>query len=521
VQHAAVAATARRDRVSSRYYDVVVLGTELAPLTCAALLAKRGFRVLVLGQDDPEPSYTVGPFTLPRRMFQCAFGQTPVSQRVFSELGLGPGLRRLSRSVDPVFQVAVPGHRFDVVQDDSDMQRTFEREFPEVRRSIDDFHRRVDQAMQGLDAVFERDLVLPPETFLERQRWSRARRRLARPRTGRQDDILGEFPDDHPFRSVANLPARFEGGIDPGQFSPLRLLRLYGNCKRGALSFNGGIPVFRELLIQKLRAHSGQLRPEERAEEIVVQRAEAIGLRLAHSGDEIACGFVVLGVDVNRLPHWLSDRSALEGMFERVGEPMVRHYRYTLNVVLRRAGMPAGLGPNLYFSSERASSGAGRELHVCSQTLDAEHALVCVETLLPARKVEDDLGFMARVRDECMDSLRELIPFLDQHVVLVDSPHDGRAPDGQHKKLSPTQLARRGSSTMPAVYAYPLVSDLGLCALPVRTPVKRLLLCNSQLVPGLGSEGQLLAACSTARVITWADRSRSWMRRRLWAKVEM
>jgi hypothetical protein len=507
--------------VSARYYDVVVLGTDLAPLTCAALLAKRGFRVLVLGQDDPEPSYTLGSFSLPRRLFQCAFGQTPVSQRVFSELGLGPGLRRLARSVDPAFQVAVPGHRVDVPQCDVELIRSFEREFPEVRRPIEDFHKRVDRMMQGLDAVFATDMVLPPETFLERQRFARARRNLPRPRAGRDDDILAEFPDDHAFRSIASLPARFEGGIDPGQFSPLRLLRLYGNCRRGALSFNGGMPVFRELLVQKIHAHSGQLRLDERADEIVVQRAEAMGLRLALSGDEIACGFVVLGVDVGRLPRWLPDRSVLEGMFERVGEPMVRHYRYTLNVVLRSAGMPTGLGSNLYFSSERPSSGSGRELHVCSQTLDAEHSLICVETLLPARKVEDDAGFMARVRGECMDSLRELIPFLDQHVVLVDSPHDGRAPDGQHKKLNSSQLARRGASSMPAVYSYPLVSNLGLCALPIRTPVKRLLLCNSQLVPGLGSEGQLLAACSTARVITWADRSRSWMRRRLWAKVQM
>jgi hypothetical protein len=120
-----------------------------------------------------------------------------------------------------------------------------------------------------------------------------------------------------------------------------------------------------------------------------------------------------------------------------------------------------------------------------------------------------------------MDSVRELLPFLDEHLVLVDSPHDGKPHEGELKKLTATQLSRRGPSTMPAVYSYPLLSNLGLCALPIRTPVKRLLLCNSQLVPGLGSEGQLLAACSTARVVTWADRSRSWMRRRLWAKVEM
>ncbi|HEX4351815.1 MAG TPA: hypothetical protein VHZ95_02855 [Polyangiales bacterium] len=506
--------------MSTRYYDVVVLGGDLAPLTCAALLAKRGFRVLLLGQDQTDPTYQVGKFALPRRLSQYAFGHSPVSQRVFAELGLGPSLRRLTRSTDPAFQVAVPGHRFDVSLDDAELQRTIEREFPEVRRPIDDFHRRVDRLMQGLDAVLAHDIVLPPSTFLERQRFARARRALPQPIAARDDEILAEFPDDHPFRSVASLPARFEGGIDPGQFSPLRLLRLYGNCRRGPLSADGNMPSLRDLLLQKLLAHSGQLREGERADEILVQRGEATGLRLAQSGDEIACAFVVLGVDVAALPRWLPDRNVLEGMFERVGEPMVRHFRFNLNVVLRSAGMPKGLGKSLYFVSERAASGSGRELHIGTQELDAEHSLLCIETLLPARRVEDEPSFIARVREECLESARELVPFLDQHLVLVDSPHDGKPPDGDFKKLAASQLARRGPSTMPAIYSYPLVTHLGLCALPIRTPIKRLLLCNSQLVPGLGSEGELLAACSTARVVTWADRSRSWMRRRLWAKVE-
>jgi hypothetical protein len=507
--------------VSDRYYDVVVLGADLAPLTCAALLSKRGFRVLLLGQDDPEPNYQLGPFSLPRRQFSWSFGQTPVSRRVFAELGLGPSLKRPSRSVDPAFQIAIPGHRFDVSPNDADLLRTFEREFPEVRRPIDDFHKRVERTMQDLDAVFAHDMVLPPATFLERQRFVRARRALSAPRAVQETDLLSEFPEGHPFRKVVSLPARFEDGMDPSQFSALRLQRLYGNCRRGALAFDGGMPALRELFSQKIHAHSGQLRLDERATEIVVQRGEATGVRLAHSGDEIACGFVVVGTDVGSLPRWLPERTMLEAVFERVGEPMVRHYRYTINVVLRQAGMPRGLGRNLYFASASSGRTSSRELHVCSQNLDAEHALVCAETLLPARQVEDEPNFVTRVRGECLESLRELLPFLEQHLVLVDSPHDGLPPDGRYDKLSPTQLVRRGPRTMPALHSYPVLANLGFCALPIRTPIKRLLLCNAQLVPGLGSEGQLMAACSTARVITWADRNRSWMRRRLWAKVEM
>ncbi|MET0390616.1 MAG: FAD-dependent oxidoreductase [Polyangiales bacterium] len=504
--------------MSARYYDVVVLGADLAPLTCAALLAKRGFRVLVLGQDEPAPTYQVGPFKLPQRPSQLAFGQTPVSQRVIVELGLGPTLRRPADASEPAFQVAVPGHRFDVPQSDAELARCLEREFPEVRRPIEELHERVRQVMESLDTLFASELVLPPETFLERQRFARARRGLRGARLPEEIDALAEFPEGHRFRQVAALPARFEGDIDASQPSMLRMLRLYGNCRRGSLALPGGLPALRELFLQKILAHSGQLRTDERAEEVLIQRGEAVGVRLMHSGDEIACGFVVVGVDVAALPPWLPDRTLLEGLFERVGEPMVRHYRYTLNVVVRRAGMPAGLGTHLYFVSERSSTLRSQELHVSSAPLDAEHSLICAQALLPARKVEDDPTFMQGVRADCLDALRELLPFLEQHLVLVDSPHDGLAPDGPY---SAPPRTRRGPSSMPALYSYPVVSHLGLCALPIRTPIKRLLLCNAQIVPGLGSEGQLMAASSAARVITWADRSRSWMRRRLWAKVEM
>jgi hypothetical protein len=43
--------------VPTSFYDVVVLGTQLEPLLCAALLGREGLRVLVLGQGTLEPSY--------------------------------------------------------------------------------------------------------------------------------------------------------------------------------------------------------------------------------------------------------------------------------------------------------------------------------------------------------------------------------------------------------------------------------------------------------------------------------
>ncbi|MCZ7678572.1 MAG: hypothetical protein M5U28_07280 [Sandaracinaceae bacterium] len=42
-------------------YDAVFVGTQLAPLVSAALLAKRGFRVLLVAQDELPPTYAATP----------------------------------------------------------------------------------------------------------------------------------------------------------------------------------------------------------------------------------------------------------------------------------------------------------------------------------------------------------------------------------------------------------------------------------------------------------------------------
>ena len=78
----------------------------------------------------------------------------------------------------------------------------------------------------------------------------------------------------------------------------------------------------------------------------------------------------------------------------------------------------------------------------------------------------------------------------------------------------------RGGRTMETVYGYPIASSLGLCALPVRTPIKRLLIANQQVVPGLGVEGELLAAWSAARVVSRSDKRPAVLRRGLWTKLE-
>ena len=100
--------------MNSAFYDVVVLGRRLGALLAGALLAKRGFRVLFLGQDDVAPSYLAAGIEMPRAPFAFLPSQAPVVRRVLSELALHQLVRRHLTPADPSMQVCLPNHRFDI-----------------------------------------------------------------------------------------------------------------------------------------------------------------------------------------------------------------------------------------------------------------------------------------------------------------------------------------------------------------------------------------------------------------------
>jgi len=511
--------------MSESFYDAVVLGTDLSPLCCGALLAKRGFRVLVLGQDDVRPRYDVGRFSLQRHPYVGPSARSPLMRRILAELGLSQTFRQVSSTPELPFQVAMPGHRFDLALDPAALSAELEREFPKVKRPVEDFHRLAGKVATQLDSLLERDRVWPPEKFFERQEFARACAAAGLGREGAIPDPLAEFPDEHPFRTLVRAVGRLTDDIDAAQTAPLRMLHLYNNLYRRSARIDGGIGPLRELLIDRIRSHSGEVRIDERASRILVRRGRTTGVRLYGSGDEVGAAFVAAGIDLAAVLRLLDDRSAFDDIFERVGEPQLQRYRYTLNVVLKRDGLPAGMARDvLWIPPDETAVERGAPLYVQADPLDDEHMQLCVETQLPAAMVERSEDYLGGVRSRMRSALRALLPFIDDHAVLFDSPHDGLPPQwvgDTDDDDAGAGDARRGPQTMPAIYGYPVTRALDLCALSVRTPVRHLVLSNAQVAPGLGAEGRLLSACSAARLITKSDSSREWMRRGLWTKVEV
>jgi phytoene dehydrogenase-like protein len=508
--------------VRRSFYDVILLGMDTSTLVCGSLLAKRGFRVLVLGQQMPTPEYELGPYRLSRAPFTWSAARSPVAQRVMTELGLGPSMRRLSQPLEPAYQVALPGHRLDVPTDDADLERELEREFNEVKRPAREHFRALRERAEATDRLLARELALPPQTFLERRELARAAAGLGLERDGSARDALSELPERHAFRAAARVPTCFAASVEPQALTPLQLCRLQAGLMFGAAQLVGGAAALHALLADRIRSCSGELRPTEHASEIIVRRSAVQGVKLSGTEEEIGATMVVTSLDLSALQHLLADRRPMLELFERIGEPQARQYRYTLNVVLQPRALPEGMARDVYCVRDTAKPLIGDNvLHIESARFD-RHATLCVETLVAARAVEDRDGSLDDTRERLLDALSDLLPFVREHIVALDSPHDGRPPHSTTGASLPLHVGdRRGPQTMPRVYAFPVTSALGLCAMPVRTTVPGLLLCGTQVAPGLGLEGELLAASAAARVVCRADRKQPWLRRRLWPKVEM
>ena len=507
-----------------RHYDAVFLGTHTGPLVAAALLAKRGFRVLVLGQGTLPPTYEIDGTSWPRRPHTFLAAHSPVARRIIAELAMGQVFRQRAIPMDPSFQLVAPGLRFDATTDEIARRRELLREMPEVRPVVDDFHELAARTQSDLDRLLVRDLSWPPETFFERRDFARATTHQSFDKKGGGLHLFGELPQSHPFRLVVRAPALFGSHADPAQLTELAQLRLYLAWWRGAAKIDEGEAWLRDALVEKVQTYGGEIREGAKAARVLVKRGVATGVELATSGEEVGANYVIHGGGTDTLTR-LVPGTSLRPLFERYGEPTVRYYRYTLNVELPTHAVPMGMAADVFAVRDpRRPLGGSNLLRIDARPPDDEgRRLLCIETLLERRAVEESSNYLDGMRERVLGSLAEVVPFLGDHILRVDSPHDGRDLQdlARRRYVAPSKPWGRGPRTMTPVHGFPAPGPLGLSAYPARTPIKRLLLCSSQAVPALGQEGELLAATTVARLVTKSDRRKERMRRGLWTKAEL
>ena len=500
------------------FYDVVVLGTHLEPLLCAALLAREGLRVLVLGQGAPEPSYTVADVDVEPQGLTITGAQSPIVQDTLDQLALRQDVRQRMVDRSNVFQILLPEHRLSVHPETDRWLAELARELPNVGRQAADITRTLEEVRGELDAVIGRGLTWPPETFVERQQFSLTTAAQRYDRQGHGWTSWTQLARRHPLRTAFESVLPHVSGLLPAQHSDATRARLHGHVLSSVTELTGGWTWFRDALFARIRSWGSDVRPRDRAESLRHEGRRGHVVRLARTDEEIGCSQVAHGTPISELSQLLPERGPMTAMFERVGEPRSRAYRSSVHVLVDKQGLPHALEPLALVCASATSD--EHAFLVRTREVEGDRVLLSANRLIEEHLIDTGSSPLRFVREEALGALRSIIPFFDDHAIWIDSPHDGLPPRAlrDDTELPCSDPWTRGPFAMRAVYEYPTRRALGVCALPTRTPVRGVFLCNEQVAPGLGFEGSFLTATSVAKIIGSQYRRQDWLRRGPWAR---
>jgi hypothetical protein len=505
-----------------KHYEVIVLGRSIGALVAGALLARRDFTVLVLGNGALPASYEAAGFPFKRRTSTFLAGTSPVWRRVITELAQSQTWKRRTRPAIPMLQAIAPGRRFDVAPDPTLFAREVGREFPELYRLVEQLYTELGNVNAAADEAFEHDVVWPPGTFWERRATGKHVGGLPYMHAEPDADILSEFPRGHFYRQLVRASVLFGTHLS-SMPPPFAALRLHGAWTRGLLELTGGEEELESFLVDRVRAHGGECHLGGKAAALHLKRGGAAGVLIDGDEQPTGCDFVLTETEGESL----AALAGGQGIHKRALREWPRITstvgRFVVSLVARAEGVPAPLGPeSLIFARDNPWQGRDRPAVVHVQRIDLAdgRTQLVAELLMPYHSALP----LESAREFVLRTLLAELPFLDRHLLAVDSPHDGLPTwvyeGGARRNVPRDQSGLVAQEVMIRQLEVDPPGYLGLSGEPVRGPIEKTLLLGRSVLPGLGQEGELLAGWSAARIVTLSDKKKALMRRDMWNKME-
>lgn len=479
----------------SASYHVLVIGDELGGLMYAALAARAGYRVGVLGHGGRLNTYRHEGHTFLRRPERFyGFSTSPIVAKVFRELNLGMEMRNRPRPVDPMLQLVTPNHRIDVLRVPERYKRELHRELgPEEAQALLDFESWAAGWTSTTDPLLEAHDTLPPQGFRAQQRYKKAL-------GGAQELLDGVSAGLDPLTSRrVGTTARslVEGVLEhlvtvrPRPLSALARVRLWTHVRAGIHRMPGGLDGMKDLFVSKLRDQCGDYRREALVEEIVVRRGKAVEVVLGGGrGERLGCELLVANTDPRRFAHLIPADSRNDRFHSLLAEREPSAWRLTFNVAVDPDVLPMGMGPELLLHD-----GDGDSLWVSrpgtserGEGRPGPGVLVCT-TIQPARGIAPGPPILQRSVGIALDRLRRVIPWFDEHVRAIDVPALVKPTARDPLTVDVNEL------TAVTDRALPMTAGIG--ALSTETPYRNILLGGDCLAGGLGFEGACLGAIQT------------------------
>ncbi|MCP4675390.1 MAG: hypothetical protein GY854_07780 [Deltaproteobacteria bacterium] len=504
--------------MTTNYYDAVVLGMDLGPLAAGALLARRGFRVLIVGQNTPSNRYDCFDYIFSRRPFLLTSAESPAVRRIINELSVSQLFQHAVRTMNPSYQVVLRRARLDVFRDPEQTMTELRREFPGAAAAVEEAFNHIGRVNGEIDKLVSNNIVVPPESFIEKREFSRAE--VQNPfRMESQVDPRLAVDATSGFGEFLDVPIRFEtaGASSPAPF--VRFRQLGGwlfNCQ----DVEGGLDGLRSLLVDQIVGQGGDHHPRRRVAEIVVRKGRVTGVLMSGREEMTGCQVVLTGQSAAEIAPLVAPNTWTKRFRALVDDSPEAVLGYAVNLGVDPEVIPAGLAGTAFIS---LGPGLGDELLRVEQVPQKNENLAALHVSCVVPPDSEETIRSGALRDAILDRMRWLVPFLDKYLKVIHSPYDGFGPidldggaEGDAPKVPYPEEIQKWVLRPPTGEGV-----LGVESSPHRTGIKGLLMAGSQVVSGLGVEGELVAAWGAARIASKMDPRRERLVRSMRSKVEM